>query len=122
MRPPARLALGIIALSACVGVASPRASAQGYAPGPRPAYVAPRAYYYVPQARPAVVAPAPTYTYVQPRTYYVQPRTYYAPAPRTGGLLRVRKYYDSSAYPYILVDPNNPHWTFDYNQWMAHNF
>ena len=46
MRPPARLALGLIALSTCVGVAPPRASAQGYAPGPRPTYVAPGTYYY----------------------------------------------------------------------------
>ncbi len=76
--------------------------------------------YYVPRAQ------APAY-YAQPRAYYVQPRpaaTYYAPAPPRPGLLRVRKYSDRNATPYktILVDPNNPHWTFDTNEWMAHNF
>jgi hypothetical protein len=105
MRPTARLALGIVTLLA-LGVGPTRVRAQGYAPGPRPTYyVQPRTYY------------------VQPRTYYAQPRTYYA-QPRTGRLLRVRKYSDrdTAAYKYILVDPNNRHWTFDYNDWIAHNF
>ena len=125
MRPPARLSLGIVALLA-LGVGPPQARAQGYIYPARPAYVAPTTYSYAPRPQVAA-APAATY-YVRPRTYYVQPRTYYvqpqtySTAPQRRGLLRVRKYSDSSAYPYVLVDPNNPHWTFDYNEWMAHNF
>jgi hypothetical protein len=117
MRPPAHLALGTVALLA-FGIGPTSARAQGYAPGPRPTYTA--------------QAPAPTY-YVQPRAYYVQPRTYtvqpqstryYYTAPRRRGLLRMRKYPASNTNytNYVLVDPNNPHWTFDYDDWMAHNF
>lgn len=123
MRPAARLALGIGALLGS-GIGLPRAEAQAYSPGRPMYYVQQPTYTYAPQPR--VVAPAPTY-YAQPRAYYVQPQpapaaTYYAAPARPRGLFRVRKYRDSSAYPYVLVDPNNRHWTFDYNQWMAHNF
>ncbi|HEY2157179.1 MAG TPA: hypothetical protein VGH33_16245 [Isosphaeraceae bacterium] len=126
MRPPARLALGAVALIA-IAIGPPGARAQGYAPGPRPTYAAPgtsySSYYYAPQPRAA--APAPTY-YVQPRAYYVQPRTtttYYT-VPRRRGLLRAPKFpvTNTNYRNYILVDPNNPHWTFDYDDWMAHNF
>jgi hypothetical protein len=118
MRPYARPILGIAILLALAAGPS-RARAQGYAAVPRQApvvtysYAQPRAYYVQPR----------TY-YVQPRAYYAPAPTYYAPAPRTRPLLRVRKYSDrdTAAYKYILVDPSNPHWTFDYNEWIAHNF
>jgi hypothetical protein len=98
----------IVALLA-LAAGLPRARAQGYV-------VAPRATY---------AAPAPRY-YVQPRTYYVpaQPAPSYVAVPQRRGLLRVRKYpiTNTTYRDYILVDPNNRHWTFDYDQWMAHNF
>ncbi len=124
MRPPARLALGIVSLALAFGPTSARA--QGYAPGPRPTYgpgIGYTSYYNAP--RQGAVAPARTY-YAPPRTYYVQPQPtrYYYAAPRRRGLLRVRKYPASNTNytNYVLVDPNNPHWTFDYDDWMAHNF
>lgn len=119
MRPPARLILGIGALIAC-GVAPPRTRAQGYVPPARRAG-APGTYDYVPQSAATHAAPTIAYS-VPPRTYYARPPAARVTPLRPRGLLRVRKYRDSIAYPYVLVDPNNPHWTFDYNQWMAHNF
>jgi hypothetical protein len=121
MRPSACLAAGVVLLAFEAG--SPRAQAQGYTYAARPAVAAGGTYYYAPRRR--ATTPAPTY-YVQPRTYYVQPRPtgYYYTAPQPRGLLRVRKYpVSNTTYSnYILVDPNNRHWTFDYDQWMAHNF
>ncbi len=118
MRPPARFALGTFALLA-LGIGPTRAQAQNYTYAPRPATAAPGTYYYAPRPQAAT-------TYVRPRTYIAQPQAtrYYDPSPQRRGLLRVRKYpITNTTYSrYILVDPNNPHWTFDYDDWMAHNF
>ena len=102
------LASVIVALLA-LAAGPPRARAQGYVAAPRAAYV----------------VPAPRY-YVQPRTYYVpaQRAPSYVAVPQRRGLLRVRKnsVTNTTYRDYILVDPNNRHWTFDYDDWMAHNF
>ena len=75
--------------------------------------------------------PAAKHIYVQrplyhayPPAVYAPPQAAYAPAPRPRRLFRVRKYSDrdTAAYNDILVDPGNPHWTFDPNQWIANNY
>ncbi len=91
-----RIAMRALILMSVLTCAVPAARAQGY--------------------RHRYVQPAPVQRHVR-----LAPRVYYS-APRRGTTYYTYPYGTSSAYGYVEHDTRRPHWTFDENAWMSHNF
>ncbi len=113
------LAVGL-SLSGLLGRSEPLARAQGYRPAPVRYYLPP---VYCPPAPassrvPGASYPAPAYRYPAPTLYYYPRHPHFGSRPYVQTQPHSFRTFDENG---VEHDPRYPHWSFDYNDWVAKN-